>query len=171
VGRLSQDKIKNLLELNKEVRVYLLKKYPDHQTRIDNMVYWYLSGLKEEYLRLLFRIPDGVKNIDLDCIEINDKGNILGIIEFKRGLDKAPSYAQQCILTELKEKLGVPCYVLGFNDEFTKFNVTEIGSPKGIPTIKGLDQLWNWRYKLHEELPSKPPSISLVEFFEVKPHG
>lgn len=148
--RLTQDKIKRLLELNKEIRNYLFETYHDHETRIDNMVYWYNAGLEEEYLRLLFRLPDGVKNIDLDCIELGNKGNIIAITEFKRGLSKDPTYAQIKTLTELKEKICVPCYVLGFNDKFNLFNITEISSTKKILRIKGLDQLWKWRYKLRD---------------------
>lgn len=152
------DKIEHLLSLNEEVRQYLKEKYPKEQ-----IVNWYVAGLKEEYIRLLFRLPEGVKNIDLDCVEISSAKGIIAFLEFKRGLlidpeKRSPygkkqnicTYAGKCVLTELEKSTGKPGYVLRFNDAFQKFQIFRITDNTHNYNEFTLNEIWEWRRSLLE---------------------
>jgi len=143
--------IKRALQINEEVIGYLRTKYPR-----ERMVNWYVAGLLEERMRLFFRIPEGVKNIDIDCIEIHDKRGILAFVEFKKGLlspyDEPPkkiaSTAEMFVLQELSDKQGSPSFVVRFNTDFDAFQIYEVGNETLSYETINLKELWEWRRSL-----------------------
>lgn len=176
---LQLDQIKYLLNINEEVRDYLEKKYPK-----EGLVKWYVAGLKEEYLRLLFRLPEGVKNIDIDCVEISNKG-IIAFLEFKRGLLTRNSkksictYAEKCVLEELESTTGKPSYVLRFNNTFTKFQIFRVTAEIHQYPILSLENVWEWRRALTiqptlpkpNQLDEPSKSFSLAQFMDGNYNG
>jgi len=177
---LNIEQIEFLLDLNSEVREDLENKYPNKR-----MVRWYVCGLKEEYMRLLFRLPEGVRNIDIDCVEIRDEKGIVAFIEFKRGLLRAPkdtppyihqgpiaTYAELKAMRQLEEATKIPCFVLRFNDKFKRFQIFRITNEKHSYQRLTLDEVWEWRRNLIEPttLPEEEEinTINLADFFPIK---
>ncbi len=77
---LTVKQIDRLLEINAEVREYLFLKYSCN----DPMVNYYSSGLEEESMRFLYRIPEGLLSIDVDELELDGKRDVISFHELKR---------------------------------------------------------------------------------------
>lgn len=139
-----------LLEINNLVYNYV-------SSLSNEMKYFYRAGIQEERMRLYFRLQEGVKNIDIDCVEINNKRGILAYIEFKRGLlkerkyPKLASYAELKVMRELKEKTGKPGYVLRFDDKLEYFQIFNIDDEKHNYDKLTLEDVWGWRQSLNNE--------------------
>lgn len=146
---LSLEKINFFLELNAEVRTYLTNKYPT-----DFRVNWYVAGVEEEYIRLMFRLPEGVKNIDLDCVEIRSRKGIVAFIEFKRKLLESSSKKQICtyaakqVMLQLERSMNTPCYVLRFDSSFQKFQIFRISDSEHNYDSFTFEEINNWRRNL-----------------------
>ena len=155
---LTIEQIEELLGLNQDVIDFIIR----HPSKMKK---YYLGGIREERMRLFFRVPEGVKNIDLDCVEIRPRvieGQIVfivvALIEFKHGLiTQRPSWkgeqmictrVQAQIFSDLARKSGIPVYVVMFNSAVDRFQVFKIGDQN--PSFKEMmiEELWEWRHGL-----------------------